>query len=190
MEKVKEESAPTSRKKGVSVYPNNPFWAPTEVKVGSKLVRVAGGMHVSSEGESVQHSGIHIVESVDKDEFVKLYTKNIRAIFDLKPTTQRVLQYLMVELQKTPNADAVYLAWVSANEYFSEVSLGMSRASFHRALKELIEKDFIAESTRPNMFWFNPHLFFNGNRMTFIKEYRVKNSPQKTTDVEDQKELF
>lgn len=173
MNETKIETAPT-RKKGVLAYAANPFWEPTEVKVGTKIVRVAGGMHVSEEGESVQHSGIHIVEQVDKDEFVKLYTKNIKAIFDLKPTSQKVLQYLMVELQKTPNADAIYLAWVSAEQYFSEENLGISRASFHRALKELLEKGFIAESIKPNMYWFNPHLFFNGDRMTFIKEYRRK----------------
>ena len=163
-----------SRKKGVLTYAENPFWEPTEVKVGTKFVRVAGGMHVSDEGESVQHSGIHIVEHVDKDEFVKLYTKNVKAIFDLKPTSQKVLQYLMSELQKTPNADAIYLAWVGADEYFSAENLSVSRPSFQRSMKELLEKGFIAESFKPNMFWFNPHLFFNGDRMTFIKEFRRK----------------
>ena len=63
-----------------------------------------------------------------------------RSIFDLKPTAQRVLQYLITELQKTPNADAVYLAWVGAEEYFSENDIKSSRASFHRALSELIQK--------------------------------------------------
>jgi hypothetical protein len=50
----------------------------------------------------------------------------------------------------------------------------LKRPSFQRALKELLEKGFIAESTRPSMFWFNPNLFFNGDRMTFIHEYRRK----------------
>ena len=78
------------------------------------MVRVSGGKHINIEGESISHSGIHIVREVDENEFVKIYTKNIKAIFDLKPTTQRVLQYLIIELQKTPNADAIYLAWVGA----------------------------------------------------------------------------
>ncbi len=144
----------------------------TEVKIGKKTVKVAGGRHVSSDGESIEHSGIHIVKNVDENEFLKIYTKNIKAIFDLKPTAQRVLQYLMTELQKTPNADAIYLAWVGADIYFSEHDIQVSRASFHRALSELIQKGFLAESTRPNMFWFNPNLFFNGNRLSFIYEYR------------------
>lgn len=162
------------RRKGVQAYPDNPFWEDTTVKVGPKRITVTGGAYISEEGEEVRHGGIHVVREVDETEFLKLYTKNVRAIFDLKRTTQRVLQYLMVELQKTPNADAIYLAWMDAQEYFSEHDLQVSKASFHRALKELLDKGFIAESTRVNMFWFNPNLFFNGSRMAFVHEYRRK----------------
>jgi hypothetical protein len=170
---MKKEPIPGKRK-NVLAYPENPFWKKTEIKIGSKMVKVSGGKHINVEGESISHSGIHVVREIDEDEFVKIYTKNIKAIFDLKPTAQRVLQYLISELQKTPNADAVYLAWVGAEEYFSENHIKSSRASFHRALSELIQKGFLAESTKPNMFWFNPNLFFNGNRLTFIHEYRKK----------------
>ncbi|MEE9333640.1 MAG: hypothetical protein V3U65_06075 [Granulosicoccaceae bacterium] len=83
----------------------------------------------------------------------------------------------MVRLQETPNADSIYLAWIGADEYFSEEDVKTSRRSFHRALIEMIEKGFIAESTQPNMFWFYPHLFFNGNRMSFIQEDRKNPKP-------------
>jgi hypothetical protein len=86
----------------------------------------------------------------------------------------------MQTLQKTPNAEGVYLSWFRADEYFSEEDVNMSRASFHRAMKELLQKEFIAESLDPNMFWFNPNLFFNGNRMTFVNEYRkIKNAKER-----------
>lgn len=165
-------TAKPGRRKNSLAYKENPFWVKTEVKIGSKMVKVAGGKHVSRDGEEINHSGIHVVKDVDESEFLKIYTKNIKAIFDLKPTAQRVLQYLMVKLQKTPNSDAVYLSWIGAGEYFDENKIGVSRASFHRSLSELIDKGFLAESTEPNMFWFNPNLFFNGNRMTFIHEFR------------------
>ena len=162
------------KRKNELAYPENPFWHKTEVTLGRKHITVGGGRYVTNEGDSVEHSGVHVIREVDESEFVKIYTRNIRAIFDLKPAAQRVLQYLIVELQKTPNADAVYLAWIGAEEYFSENNVKMSRASFFNAMKELISKRFLAESTRQNMFWFNPNLFFNGNRMTFINEYRKK----------------
>ncbi|NRA82189.1 MAG: hypothetical protein HRU18_28690 [Pseudoalteromonas sp.] len=163
-----------SRKQGIVAFEENPFWDDTKIQVGTKRISVSGGMHISNEGESVSHSGIHVVREVDETEFMKIYTKNIKSIFDLKPSTQRVLQYLLVELQKTPNADAIYLAWLDADRYFSELDVNISRSSFQRALKELLTKGFLAESTRVSMFWFNPNLFFNGNRMTFINEFRKK----------------
>lgn len=180
-----------SRKKGVIAYSENPFWDKTEVKIGKKHITVSGGTHVSESGEPTAHSGIHIVKHVDEDEFLKLYTKNVRAIFDLKPTTQRVLQYLMSELQKTPNADAIYLAWFGAEEYFTHENLAVSRPSFQRAMRELLAKGFIAESTKTNMYWFNPNLFFNGSRMAFIHEYRIaEKDSSATSDTHPQQDLL
>lgn len=163
-----------SRKKGVVCYKENPFWEDTKIKLGSKRITVSRGTHVGEGGQKLAHSGIHVVKEIDSDEFLKVYTNNVRSIFDLKPTTQRILQYLMVELQKTPNADAIYLAWIGADEYFSHENLKVSRPSFQRGLKELLENKFIAESTKPSMFWLNPNLLFNGDRMAFIHEYRKK----------------
>ena len=148
-----------SRRKNTLAYPENPFWKKTEVKIGKKIVKVAGGRHVSSDGESIDHSGIHIVKDVDENEFLKIYTKNIKAIFDLKPTAQRVFVIPHDRTTKTPNADAIYLAWVGADIYFSEHDIQVQGLHFIE-LYELIQKGFLAESTRPNMFWFNPNLFF------------------------------
>jgi len=178
-----------SRKQGIVAFEENPFWEDTKIKVGTKKISVSGGMHISNEGESVAHSGIHVVREVDESEFMKVYTKNIKSIFDLKPSTQRVLQYLLTELQKTPNADAIYLAWLDADRYFSELDVNISRSSFQRSLKELLLKGFIAESTRTSMFWFNPNLFFNGNRMTFINEFRKKKKTEIKSKIEGDSHL-
>ncbi len=179
--KTKKDPVSSRRKDGLA-YPINPFWDKTEVKVGTKRITVGGGTHISDEGEPISHSGVHVIKEVDESEFVKIYTKNIRSIFDLKQSAQRVLEYLIVELQKTPNADAIYLAWIGAEEYFDEHNLKMSRASFYNAMKDLLNKGFLAESTKPNMFWFNPNLFFNGSRMTFVNEYRRKPSDKTITE--------
>ena len=60
------EDQKKGKRVGQIAYRRNPFWEPSEIKIGKKFVKVAGGMHVSDEGESIQHSGIHTVESVDK----------------------------------------------------------------------------------------------------------------------------
>jgi predicted DNA-binding transcriptional regulator len=161
-------------KKGAIVYRENPFWEPQEVKIGSKLIRIAGGRHISEEGESVSHSGIHQVKEVDETQFIKIYTQNIKSFFDIKPTTQKVLMAILNAIQKTPNADSIYLNWFEVDDYSKRHELQISERSFYNAMKELLEKGFVAESERINQYWINPHLFFNGNRMIFIREYRKK----------------
>jgi hypothetical protein len=171
---VSDTPSRTSRKKGITVFKENPFWDPTEVRVGTKMIRVAGGRHISEDGEEITHSGVHLIKHVDKEEFVKLYTKNMKVFFDLKPTSQKLLQSVLGFVQKNPGCDAIYLHWFEVDAYMKANELKMSKASFHNAMREMLGKGFLAESEAPNQYWINPHLFFNGDRMTFINEFRIK----------------
>lgn len=161
------------RKQGVSAYRQNPFWKPTEVKVGTKKVTIAGGFVANANnGEGMHHAGIHRVEWVDEEKFVKVFTQNLKVFFGLTPATQKVLQCVIATLQKSPNADGIWLPWFQVEDFSVENDLKISRASFQRAMKEMLQKGFIAESENQNFYWINPHLFFNGDRMVFINEYR------------------
>lgn len=163
------------RKRGVAAYSKNPFWKPTEVKVGRKKVTIAGGFVSKDDtGETVHHAGIHRIEEVDETQFIKLFTKNLKVFFDLSPASQKVLQCVLHQLQKNPNGEGIYLPWFEVEDYSREHELKISRSTFHRALREMLEKGFIAESENANFYWINPNLFFNGDRMIFISEYRRK----------------
>jgi hypothetical protein len=48
----------------------------------------------------------------------------------------------------------------------------MSKASFMKGMKELIIKEFIAESMVQNKYYLNPDYMWNGDRLAFVKEYR------------------
>lgn len=174
----------TSRKKGVSAYSKNPFWDPYSVDIGQKKVTIAGGFIAQPEtGETTHHAGIHRVEFVDEDKFIKLFTQNLRVFFDLSPASQKVLQCVLHTLQESPNKDGIFLPWFTVEDYSKLHSMKISRATFHRALKEMLEKGFLAESEHANFYWINPHLFFNGNRMMFISEY-VKLSKSESGQIE------
>lgn len=176
----------TPRKAGVVAYSKNPFWKPYDVKVGKKHITIAGGIVADPEtGESLKHAGIHRVEMVDEDKFIKLFTQNVKAFFNLTPASQKVLQCVLVTLQNSPGADGIHLPWFTVQELAQEAKLPISRTSFHRALREMIEKGFIAESEHPNFFWINPHLFFNGDRMVFITEYRKQRKTEDKQQIED-----
>lgn len=171
-----------SRKAGIDAYAINPFWEPQNVEIGQKHIRVGGSWLTNAEtGESQETAVVHRVVSVDADRFVKLYTQNLKMFFDVRPSTQKVLQSVIAALQESPNEDSIYLPWFVCEDYSILNDLKVSRTSFHNAMRELIEKKFLAESEEPNRYWVNPHLIFNGNRkkaMTFATEYRI------TTEIE------
>ena len=50
----------------------------------------------------------------------------------------------------------------------------ISESTFYRGMKEIIEKKFIAESNVQNRYFLNPDFIFNGNKMTFVKAYMLK----------------
>lgn len=184
--KMNEEVQPStrvkSRKKDVEAYPVNPFWKPHEVEIGRKKVTIAGNMVMKADtGETTHLAGVHRIEEVDEDQFIKLYTRNMHVFFDLSPGSQKLLQCVLSIVQKRPRCQGIYLEWLDMEDYAKQVGFGYSRSTFHRALHEMIQKGFLAESERSNYFWINPHLFFNGDRMVFVTEYRKKHERLKAT---------
>lgn len=154
----------------------NPLVSPADVPVKKKRVRsgLAAKTLVDAEtGEVAAASVVHQIEEKDSDEFVKVFAAGIAAAYELSRTGQRVFQAVLQEYEQTPMsggfADSVYLAWFG--DGLSGRAIGMSEVTFNRGLWELLDKGFIAART-PNVFWVNPALFFKGDRVMFVKEYR------------------
>lgn len=126
-------------------------------------------------GEVMASSVIHQIEEYDTDQFVKVFSAGIAAIYDLTRTGHRVFQAVLNEYEKTPMhggfADTVYLAWFGGGLSGREVD--MSEYTFKRGMRELLDKRFIAPRG-PCSFWVNPALFFKGDRAMFIREFRRK----------------
>lgn len=123
-------------------------------------------------------SGASVIrEVVEKDdaEFVKVFAGGISAAFGLSRTAARVFQLVLEMYQAEPMvggyADSVYLAWFDDGLCGRDV--GMTDRTFHAGLRELLAKGFLAGKA-PNVYWVNAGLFFKGDRVLFIKEYRRK----------------
>lgn len=118
---------------------------------------------------------IHIVEERDDAEFVKVFAAGVAASYDLTKTAQRVFQVVLDQYQRTPMsrgfADHVNLFWFGDGIEGRDVN--MSEKTFQRGLKELLEKRFLYPKDSAS-FWTNPALFFKGDRVAFVKEYRRK----------------
>lgn len=137
-------------------------------------------------GEIAAAATIHTIETVDDEHFVKVFSAGVKAIYDLSRTAHRVFQVVLDHYQREPMtggfADSVYLAWFDGG--LSGQAIGMSEDTYQRGLKELLAKGFLAPRG-PNVFWINPSLFFKGDRVLFLKEYRRRRSTPKAKQIVD-----
>jgi hypothetical protein len=164
----------------------NPLMEPTTVTMHRRYVRTATNQEFRdlATGEIRAVSMIHIVEDRDDAEFVKVFSEGVKAAYDLSRTGGRVFQSVLDAYQKEKMtggyADSVRLFWF--RDGLNGESIGMSEKTFQRGLKELLMKKFIAARTN-ELFWVNPALFFKGDRVAFVREYRRRSaSPASPTD--------
>lgn len=183
--------------KKLEYSPNeNPLCEPKSISIKKRQVKT--GLHEPmvnmKTGEVSAASVIHQIEDKDDEHFVKVFAAGVAASFELNRTAARVFQAVLHVYESTPMtggfADSVYLAWFS--DGLSGQAIDMSEKTFQRGLKDLLEKGFLAPKS-PNLFWVNPTLFFKGDRVMFVREYRRirKNKEpirdQKTIDLFDGK---
>jgi hypothetical protein len=159
----------------------NPLMQPQELTTKRRYVKSgrADEMINSSTGEVVGVSAIHTIEEKDDMEFVKVFAAGVAAGYDLSKTGQRVFQVVLDQYQRTPMnrgfADYVNLLWFDNG--VDGRALEMTERTFQRGLRELLDKRFIAPKDGVS-FWTNPALFFKGDRVMFIKEYRRRSKNQ------------
>lgn len=153
----------------------NPLVEPQEVKTKRRFVSSGRSDELlnSSTGEILGVSAIRLVEEKDDAEFVKVFAAGVAASYELTKTAQRVFQVVLDQYQRTPMskgfADYVNLFWFGDGIEGRDV--GMSEFTFKRGLRELLDKRFLYPKDSAS-FWTNPALFFKGDRVMFIKEYR------------------
>ncbi|MCY1283914.1 Firmicute plasmid replication protein (RepL) [compost metagenome] len=155
----------------------NPLLEPQEVSVKKRWVRTGTAEELVSRstGEIRQTSAIYTVDERDDASFVKVFAAGVAAAFDLGRTASRVFQLVLQEYERAPMrqgfAESIELSWF--NDGLCGRKVDMSEKTFQRGLKELLAKQFLAPRS-PTTFWVNPALFFKGDRVKFITEYRRK----------------
>lgn len=155
----------------------NPLISPQQITTKRRYIRSGRSEDLvnTSTGEIVGMAAIHQVEERDDMEFVKIFAAGVAATYELTKTAQRVFQVVLDQYQRTPMnkgfADYVNLFWF--DDGIDGRKIEMSEYTFKRGLRELIDKSFLAPKDSAS-FWTNPALFFKGDRVMFIKEYRRK----------------
>ncbi|MCW5716914.1 MAG: hypothetical protein KIS68_03675 [Bauldia sp.] len=106
-------------------------------------------------------------EEVDKERFVKLYLAGLKQASDLSKAGMAVFEIVYNELRGSPGRDTVLL---------SQDASPLAPATFRRGLRELLEKEFLFRSPYDGTFFVNIRFMFNGDRLAFVKGYRLKNA--------------
>lgn len=172
-------------RRGATRHVENPFVAKAAAnsRSGTKRISNKAGdkfMIVSEQGEVMAPVGFHQVVEVDKTQFVKLYVNGVKAFQGLKSAGARVFELIYRAVQDSPGTDRIHLHFMEIDQVICTIS----RATFDRGMTELLEKEFIAEAMSPGLYYLNIDYMFNGNRLAFVKEYRIastNSSVQKST---------
>lgn len=185
-------------RRGFLVYKTNPFLVDLAIEVQEQKLTIARGAQiVDGTGEKVADATICQIKKVDNEQFVKLYTSNMQVFFDLTKNGVKLLAIFFMAIQESAiGKDEVLVSFSEAQRlYDKSCGLILSRSTYDRGIHELIEKNFIAESPRSNdVFYINPNLVFNGDRVRFVTEYRKTDAYREAeeellTRIKESKEL-
>ncbi|TDQ24703.1 hypothetical protein EDF75_1813 [Raoultella sp. BIGb0149] len=165
----------------------NPFCYETELKIETRKrnLTVSRGTELiekENAGKSYFANIVHTQE-VDKEEFIKLYTSQIKAYFDLTKTAYKVFFIFLRIYQDAIGKDHFYLSCKKAMSLAEKIDhFVLSESIFYRGVKELIEKRIIAKTNEKNWYFINPAIVFNGDRARFVSEIIKTKEEAKSED--------
>lgn len=162
----------------------NPFWEGFELTTKKKRTtlqtdeeQVLVGVKT---GIATNATEITKVYEVDDEKFLKVFSRFLHVFFDIRKSTQKLFEVVLYEIGKKANQDLVYLHPIQASNYHERRGSKYSQASFYRSINEMKEVGFIVKSAEgPNLYFVNPAIFWNGDRIKFITE--IYKSPQITS---------
>jgi hypothetical protein len=172
----------------VERHKSNPFTRPV-INTKKKMVMVSNGKQLVDTNTGEIENITHIVsyKEVDNEEYIKFYTGNIALTFDLTSAGNKAFIIILVVTQKEAiGKDEIYINDEVAVSYAEELDVKISASTFRRGIKELINKQIIAKSTKTNIYFINPNLIFNGDRVAFTQAV----SKRKINSAEEQLEMF
>ena len=152
----------------------NPLVKVSEIRTKHRRVRV-GTRNMVSDGtrEILSTTGIMTIEEKDDEHFVKIFAEGVAASYGLSTSAHRVFMAIVKEYEQLPLSggfvDSINLPWFG--DGLCGHDIGMVKRTFNRSFAELLEKKFLSPKS-PDTYGVNPSLFFKGDRVQFIKEYR------------------
>ncbi len=141
-------------------YEESPFEA--DIKKGNKSIVASdiGETFSKITGELISDRvSLVVSKSIDRSEFVKMFTGNINLFFAIGESEIKVFFYLLKNMEINTGKAKFYMD-------VCKQETGYSKVSVYKAMGLLCSKKFIARSMYSYYYWVNPSIAFNGSRMT------------------------
>jgi len=141
-----------------------------EIQVSARR-RILAGREPSSimvnanTGEIEAHQVFAVQEKVDKETYTKMFSGMMRELFKLSSRGVKVFGYITTIVK--PNKDVIMFDMEEALEYTGY----KKEQSILHGIEELLKHQIIARTKKHYKYFINPNLFFNGNRLTLIRQY-------------------
>lgn len=175
-------------------YKENPFLDSFTVTTRGKRISVSAlgktedNILINQNTGEVLGTHVTSFKQVDDAEFIKVFTANIALTFDLSQPGRKVFDMLLHVMQKQAiSKDQIYLDDGVRQDFVMEHGVKMATSTMYRGIDNLVERCIIARSTRTNIYFINPSLVFNGDRVAFTRVIERKKSVRDRE--EEQQEL-
>lgn len=165
----------------MQMHKENPFVKQTLVKMGDALISrkvVASNKDegailkaMDAQGQILGNTVFMRNKTVDDEQFAKFFFAGFKAFFDLKPASIKVFGFILKQLR--PNSDE-FLFFIE--DCIEETKYSVS--TIYKSLGELCVAEIIARGRDELLYYINPLVIFNGDRVTFATTYINKNYPQ------------
>lgn len=160
-----------------AVNRRNPFIDETMIHIekGTKTIMVTNREHDllvdSSTGSVKGVTMLAVHKKVDKAQFMKVFYEGFRRLYDLSKSAIRVFGFIVETMKDSPNKDTFLIDFELCK---SETRY--SRKTINSGIAELIGNGFIARGPNPYIYYVNPTIFFNGDRLVLMESYELKES--------------
>jgi len=164
-----------STRRGFPVYRTNPSVPQKNgLPTRTKRINVPGGSGSvivdNSTGELKGIGGMSFwwEEEVDTARFVKMFLEGIKQTAALSKAGMQVFELVYRECQANPGSDEIKLNLYVAKDH------AVGERTYHRGVRELLEKEFLFRSPSEGVFFVNIRFMFNGDRLAFVRSYHLK----------------
>ena len=114
---------------------------------------------------------IAIKKEIDREEFIKIFHSQLKILFDLSKSSLKTLSYFMSVSGFSDELDFDLQDCMTYTGY-------SSKETIFNSIAELLDKEIIARGKNPYKYYANPKIFYKGDRIVLLTDYRVKRKKQ------------